>query len=145
MSVNIMMQCENPHQQRKAFCHLNSKLYSKMKQSYIEVQSKIMSELRQGECDEKRQMRIEKWRLSIQQKSEEDVRRWRGVGVPSGRKGQKYEKIICDNCGKSVASHFLERHKKKCMRPAVSFRMCLSCGVRITKRHKCKGGNNEIQ
>ena len=147
-SVNIMMSCENPYQQRKLFNKLSPRLYECAITEYRKQQSIEMKILRKSESDEKKQKRILKWRESRNALSEKEynssfekasitkkMNLELGLTIP-----KTFLKILCTKCNKMISETQYSRHinSSNCGKklPIIST-YCEFCGIIKYKNHKC--------
>jgi len=74
-SVNLMVNAENPFQQRKAFTKINSKLLDKIRKECSVYSKEQMLKIRSEESETTKLLRVKKWKETQASKSEEEKTR----------------------------------------------------------------------
>lgn len=147
-SVNVMLNAENPYQQRQQFVKLNSKLFDVLRREVVKVQANTTRESRANEDNYAKNLRISKWRETVSKKTPEEralsVRKQKETKQRKIDEGyvryKPVEKSLCTICNKNICIYRMVRHaevcKEKIKNPRAS---CMLCGTKnITKKHKCE-------
>lgn len=151
-SVNMMLNCNNPYQYRKAFNKLNSRLFETLR---IETSKSLVimaTNNRKNESQEITDSRITKWKESYGNDKEKLAkalikgRETYNKNLASGKtkpRGQ-YERVTCVHCENPIAIPYLKRHTVCCLiyqekkREKKKSNWRDTCLCRKTDRHICK-------